>query len=491
MGHILAIDLGTTGNRAIVFDEQGRIVTSSYYEFPQYFPKPGWVEQDPEEIWNTTLKALTDVLKVTSDIQAIGITNQRETTIVWDTATGKPIHNAIVWQCRRTASRCQELHDHHDLIRLKTGLLCDAYFSATKLEWILNTVPKAKEQARAGQLKFGTVDSWIIWKLTGGAAHITDASNASRTMLFNIHTGQYDKDLLALFDIPEHILPTVCNSSGIVAKTDSNVIGYTIPIAGIIGDQQAALFTQCGNDTSKLKNTYGTGLFVVANTGQTPTSAEGLVTTVAWQLGGALSYALEGSIFVGGSAIQWLRDGLKLFTHASETEAMATSLSGNDAVYFVPALVGLGAPHWDPDARGMFTGLTRGTTREHMVRAALEALAYQTSDVLDVIRPHNSLSALRVDGGAVGNAFLMQFQSDILNLPIEVPTITETTAFGAAGMAGIATGLWTHDEFLSLNSISKTYSPSMNESDRTLLLNGWHNALQRTLHKPLPYSQAS
>lgn len=488
---ILALDLGTTGNRAILFNKEGKIEASSYYEFPQHFPKPGWVEHDANDIWNTTKKALDDVLNVSTDIAAIGITNQRETTVVWDSETGEPIHNAIVWQCRRTAERCHDLSEHHDMIRSKTGLLCDAYFSATKLEWLLNNVPGAQQKAKEGRLKFGTIDSWIIWKLTGGSTHITDASNASRTMLYNIHTGQYDPDLLTLFNIPETMLPRVCDSSGVAAHTDTATIGHRFPIAGIIGDQQGALFTQCGHDTTRIKNTYGTGLFIVANTGNTALNIDGLITTVAWQQQGKITYALEGSIFVGGSAIQWLRDGLGLFKEAKETEAMATSLTSNDDVYFVPALVGLGAPHWDSDARGLFSGLTRGTTRNHMVRAALEALAYQTADVLNLIRSHLTVSSLRVDGGAVNNSFLMQFQSDILDLPVEKPRITETTAFGAAGMAAIATGFWSEATFSSLNQIETTLSPTMRHDERSHLLNGWHDAVQRTLLKPLPESSTS
>jgi len=484
--HILALDLGTTGNRAILFNKRGEIVTSSYYEFTQHFPQPGWVEHDAEEIWETTKKALDDILRVSTDIAAIGITNQRETTVVWDAERGAPIHNAIVWQCRRTAPRCEELRDHHETIRSKTGLLCDAYFSATKLEWLLKEVPGAQEKANQGALKFGTVDSWIIWKLTNGKSHITDASNASRTMLFNIHTGDYDPELLNLFNVPHSMLPTVCDSSGISAQSDASITGKTYPISGIIGDQQAALFTQCGNDTSKIKNTYGTGLFVVANTGSELLDIDGLITTVAWRESGKLTYALEGSIFIGGSAIQWLRDGLELFKDAKETEAMARYLESNDGVYFVPALVGLGSPHWDSEARGLFSGLTRGTSRNHMVRAALEALAYQTADVLEAVKQKLPLSTLRVDGGAVNNSFLMQFQADILNLPVEKPRITETTAFGAAGMAGIATGFWTETEFLSLNNIDTTYIPNMSSDERNSLKNGWNDALQRTLLKPLP-----
>lgn len=479
---ILSLDLGTTGNRALAISHDGQVVASSYYEFPQIFPKPGWVEHDPETIWATTFRAVTDVIaKVGLDsIAAIGITNQRETTVLWDSVTGKPVYNAIVWQCRRTTDFCKILEPHALLIKAKTGLFLDPYFSASKIHWILNHVPDAKRLYSEGRLRFGTIDTWIIWKLTEGQAHLTDASNASRTMLFNIHDGCYDSELLSLFSVSSDILPDVVDSSGILAYTSQNVLGKEIPISGVIGDQQAALFTQCGNQKDLIKNTYGTGLFIVANTGHTPVMTERLISTVAWKRNGVLSYAVEGSVFVGGSAVQWLRDGLGIIQSSSETEALAKTLQSNEDVYFVPALSGLGAPHWDPTARGLFIGLTRGTTKAHLVRAALESMAYQTKDVFEQFH-HGSFKAFRVDGGASSNAFLMQFQSDILGIPVEIPRVTETTAFGAAGMAGLGIGFWTDAEFLSINPVVRVFEPQLHTKNTSQLYAKWQAAVQRSL----------
>lgn len=482
MSYILALDLGTTGNRALAIDKNGQVVASSYYEFPQLFPKPGWVEHDPHVIWETVHKAMLDVIERVgvSSIEAIGITNQRETTILWDSVTGEPLYNAIVWQCRRTSERCRELASYSEVIKNKTGLFLDPYFSATKIEWIFKNCPEANVSLQHNRLKFGTIDSWIVWKLTAGRSHITDISNASRTLLFNIHTCDYDSDLLSLFAIPKNILPIVVDSSGVVAYTDASILGKSIPISGIIGDQQAALFTQCGNRQDLIKNTYGTGLFIVANTGCTPLSTERLISTIAWKKNNAVTYAVEGSIFVGGSAIQWLRDGLQLLSNSSESEHYALSIQSNEGVYFVPALSGLGAPHWDPTARGMFIGLTRGTSKAHMIRAALESMAYQTRDVFEQLT-QQKFKALRVDGGASSNSFLMQFQSDILGIPIEKPRIIETTAFGAAGMAGLGISFWSENEFSLLNPIETVFNPLHQDNSFQTYYSDWQRAVQRTL----------
>lgn len=470
---IIAIDLGTTGNRAIAYAQDGTVVASSYMEFPQYFPQPGWVEHDPEEIWQSTLQVLKQTAKQVKEITAIGISNQRETTIIWDKNTGKPIYPAIVWQCRRTAERCQELAAHKVMIQEKTGLMLDAYFSASKIEWILNNVTGARDKAEAGELLFGTVDSWILWKLTAGAVHATDASNASRSLIYNIHSHEYDEALQSLFSIPSSILPEVQDSDAFFGETDPSILGKPIPIHAMIGDQQASLFASCGEDQQQVKNTYGTGLFVVAPSGKKVPKVKQLVATIAWSRSGEVSYAVEGSVFVGGSAIQWLRDGLKILDDAASSEAMAMSLKSNEGVYFVPGLVGLGAPHWDAFARGMVIGLTRGTTRAHMVRAALEALAYQTKDVVDILP--NKPKKLRADGGAAANKFLMQFQADLLAIPVEVPENTDTTALGAAGLAGIASGFWSEKEFRANQTISHIYEPQpINDYYRQ-----WQEAVKR------------
>ena len=466
---VLTLDLGTTGNKALAFDRSGAIVAQHYQAFSQHFPHPGWVEQDPIDIWTSTQAVLNKVINQIgiNNVRCMGITNQRETTIIWDKHTGKPVYPAIVWQCRRTSKRCQELIEHKQTIQQKTGLFLDPYFSATKIEWIFNNNPALKAQCNKGNLLFGTVDTWVVWNLTKGHSHITDVSNASRTMLFNIHTCKYDHDLLNLFNVPGSLLPTVCESNGNLAKVDASLFGKEIPITAIIGDQQAALFSQCGSNQNAIKNTYGTGLFVMANTGSRCVDTPNLVSTIAWKKEGQLSYALEGSIFIGGSLIQWLRDGLGIIKDASETEAMAASLTHNDGVYIIPALSGLGAPHWCPDARGSILGLTRGTTKNHIARAALESLAYQTRDVIEAIYqyvPDHTYRALRVDGGAVGNKWLMQFQSNCLQLPVQCPQITETTAFGAATLAGLAINFWNDSELRILNPIKTTYSPSIVKS---------------------------
>ncbi len=461
---ILALDLGTTGNRALAFNEKGELLVSEYKEFTQYFPQPGWVEHDATEIWDSTLAVLKAVLRQidTHKIKGLGITNQRETTVLWDITTGNPVHKAIVWQCRRTSDRCKTLSEHAPTIKEKTGLFLDPYFSATKIEWLIQHVPDIQDKIDKKKIRFGTIDSWIIWKLTGGKTHITDASNASRTLLVNIHTGDYDSSLLKLFNIPKTLLPKIVESSGHVADTDPNTTGISLPITGIIGDQQAALFTQCGLKTNTVKNTYGTGLFIVTPTGKFPLKSDTLISTIAWKLNGELYYALEGSVFIGGAAIQWLRDELKIIATAAETDGMATQSDNNNGVYFIPALSGLGAPFWAPEARGLLLGLTRGTSQGDIVRATLESLAYQTRAVMDEMSKIKSspYSSLLADGGAVKNAFLMQFQSDVLDLPVHVPKITETTAFGAAGMAGIAVGLWTVESFSKLNTIEKKYTPN-------------------------------
>lgn len=476
---IVSLDLGTTGNRALAFNEEGQLIAQSYQEFTQHFPKPGWVEHNPEEILNSTLCVLNNVIttleKEHHTIIGLGITNQRETTVIWNKHTGSPIYNAIVWQCRRTTNRCQELSEYKPVIKEKTGLILDAYFSATKIEWILNHI-----QQNDDNLLFGTIDTWLIWHLTNGKYHITDHSNASRTMLYNLHTQQFDTELLSLFNIPENILPTITNSCGKLGVTNPQITGQAIPILSTIGDQQAALFCQCGTDTSKLKNTYGTGLFMMGYTDKQILPNDHLVNTVAWSINNQVTYAIEGSVFIGGAAIQWIRDGLKIITNSHDTDALARQLNTNDDVYFVPALSGLGTPHWDPNARGMIIGLTRGTTQAHIARAALESMAYQTADVFHAISDH-SFNELHVDGGATANPFLMQFQADILGIPVIQPTITETTAFGAAALAGIAADLWDIETVASFNPISKTYSPKMDPNNRNQLYQKWTNAVQRCL----------
>jgi glycerol kinase len=488
--YILSLDQGTTSSRAIVFDNKGKIISVAQKEFKQHFPQQGWVEHDPEEIWTSQsavmIQALVNKGIRADQIAGIGITNQRETTIVWDRKTGKALYNAIVWQDRRTAAFCDSLKEkgHAELIASKTGLIIDAYFSATKIRWILENVDGAREKAESGELAFGTVDSWIVWNLTAGKNHLTDITNASRTMLFNIHTQEWDKELLDLFGIPESMLPEVKSCSEIYCETAGDVLRTKIPIAGIAGDQQAALFGQLCTEPGMAKTTYGTGCFLVMNTGtEAVRSKNQLLTTVAWKIGDEINYALEGSVFIGGAAIQWLRDGLELFKDAKETEKLATSIEDNDGVYFVPALAGLGAPHWDQNARGAFFGITRGTTIAHFTRAALEAIAYQVYDVLKAMEKDSGkpTTELRVDGGATANNFLMQFQADLLDCEINRPEIIETTAIGAAFLAGLAVGFWeSREELQALWKADKTFSPDMEKEKQKKLLHFWHKAAERS-----------
>jgi glycerol kinase len=472
---LLAIDQGTTGTTCLVVDEELVPRGRGYREVPQYFPRPGWVEHDPEELWDSVLGAATDALAdagiESTDLSAVGLANQRETTVVWDRRSGRPVHRAIVWQDRRTAERCRELP--RDLIRDRTGLVPDPYFSATKLEWILS------EQDAAG-LAFGTVDAWLLWKLTNGEVHATDVSNASRTLLFNLETLDWDRELLELFGVPECVLPRIVPSSGIVGEAD--LLGARVPIAGLAGDQQAALFGQACFRPGQAKATYGTGSFVLVNAGtETAAAPEGLVRTVAWCLGDSPAvYALEGSVFVTGAALQWLRDGLGILGAPAESEALARSVESNDGVYFVPALTGLGSPHWEPEARGLIAGLSRGTSRAHIVRSALEAIAYQTRDVLDAMA--FELDVLRADGGGAQNAFLMQFQADIARLPVEVPSERETTALGAAALAGLATGTWSSlDDLATAWRRDARYEPELDGSEAERLLGEWRLAVTRAL----------
>lgn len=490
--YLMALDQGTTSSRAIIFDKQGQIVSVAQKEFKQYFPNQGWVEHDANEIWTSQSAVMIEAL-VNKDIRAdqiaaIGITNQRETTIVWDRKTGKPIHKAIVWQDRRTAAFCDELKEkgHAEMIAEKTGLIIDAYFSATKIRYILENVKGARERAEAGELAFGTVDSWLIWKLTAGKHHLTDITNASRTMLFNIHSQEWDQELLDLFDIPKSMLPEVKTCSEVFCETAGDVLSVKIPIAGVAGDQQAALFGQLCIEPGMAKTTYGTGCFLVMNTGKEAVRSKNqLLTTVAWKIGDEINYALEGSVFIGGAAVQWLRDGLELFKKASETEKLAMSLEDNDGVYFVPALSGLGAPHWDQNARGAFFGITRGTTIAHMTRAALEAIAYQVYDVLKAMEKDSGkpTQELRVDGGATANNFLMQFQADLLGCEIKRPKIIETTAIGAAFLAGLAVGFWKdRDELQALWAADRSFQPEMELGKKENLIHFWHKAVERSKH---------
>ncbi|MFC5191814.1 glycerol kinase GlpK [Algoriphagus aquatilis] len=488
--YILALDQGTTSSRAIIFDQKGQIVSVAQKEFKQHFPKQGWVEHDPDEIWSSQSAVMIEALvnkSIRADqIAAIGITNQRETTVVWDRKSGKPLYHAIVWQDRRTAAYCNELKEkgHAEQIAAKTGLIIDAYFSATKIRWILENVEGARQKAEAGELAFGTVDSWLIWKLTAGKSHLTDITNASRTMIFNIHTQEWDKELLELFGIPASMLPEVKSCSEVFTETAGDVLNTKIPIAGVAGDQQAALFGQLCTQPGMAKTTYGTGCFLVMNTGKEAVRSQNqLLTTVAWKIGNEINYALEGSVFIGGAAIQWLRDGIELFSHAKETEKLATSLDDNDGVYFVPALAGLGAPHWDQDARGAFFGITRGTTIAHMTRAALEAIAYQVFDVLKAMEKDSGkpTQELRVDGGATANNFLMQFQADLLGCEIKRPKIIETTAIGAAFLAGLAVGFWKNQEELQeLWEADQSFEPNMEAEKRDQLIHFWHKAVERS-----------
>ncbi|MEY3368155.1 MAG: hypothetical protein RI973_1310 [Bacteroidota bacterium] len=486
--YILALDQGTTSSRAILFDQSGAIKAVAQQEFTQYYPQPGWVEHNPAEIWQTQLRVAQDVLKNNQvnprDIAAIGITNQRETTVVWNKITGEPVHNAIVWQDRRTAGICDQLKARGLEAHVKsgTGLVIDAYFSGTKVKWILDNVSGARKEAEKGNLLFGTIDTWLIWKLTGGRVHVTDYSNASRTMLYNIRSLQWDQKMLSELDIPEQLLPEVRPSSEIYGETQAEFFGAGIPVAGVAGDQQAALFGQACHSHGMAKNTYGTGCFMLMNTGDKPVqSKSGLLTTIAWGLGGEVHYALEGSVFIAGAAIQWLRDGLKLIDDARDSEYFASKVPDTGGVYVVPAFAGLGAPHWDMYARGGILGLTRGTTIPHIVRATLESLAYQTKDVLSAMEKDADLplKSLRVDGGACANNFLMQFQADILNVPVDRPKIIETTALGAAYLAGLATGFWTKSDLQGNWQADRSFHPAMGEEQRRQLYHGWEKALDR------------
>lgn len=487
--YILALDQGTTSSRAILFNQKGEVFYQAQAEFNQYFPKPGWVEHKPDEIWSSILSVVASCLSESgvkaSQIAGIGITNQRETAVVWDKETGRPIYHAIVWQSRQTDQICEELKEkgYNDLFRKKTGLLIDPYFSGTKVKWILDHIEGAREKAEKGQLLFGTIDTWLIWKLTGGKAHVTDYSNASRTLMFNIYDLCWDEELLGILDIPKSMLPEVRSSSEVYANTiDYHFFGENVPIAGIAGDQQAALFGQACFEKGMAKNTYGTGCFMLMNTGEKAVvSDHGLLTTIAWGINGKIEYALEGSIFVAGSAIQWLRDGLRMIKDAKHSEEYATKVLSSDGVYVVPAFVGLGTPYWDSDVRGAVFGLTRGTTKEHFIRATLESLAYQTKDVVGAMEIDSGikLKTLRVDGGAVKNHFLVQFQSDILNVPVERPAVNETTALGAAYLAGLAVGYWKdQDEISQQWNRDLVLEPQMEETERANLCSGWKKAVK-------------
>ena len=492
--YILALDQGTTSSRAIVFDHSGKICSVAQKEFTQHFPTPGWVEHDPNEIWSSEAAVIAEAISAIDinglDIAAIGITNQRETTIVWDIDTEEPIYNAIVWQDRRTAEYCDKLKAQGlvDKVREKTGLIIDAYFSGTKIKWILDNVPGARERAEKGKLRFGNVDSWLVWRLTRGEVHCTDVTNASRTMLFNINTLQWDDDLLKLLDIPRSMMPEVKSSSEVYGHTKTTIFAHEVPIAGIAGDQQSALFGQMCLTPGSIKNTYGTGCFVMLNIGDKPLlSKNNLLTTVAWKIGDEVKYALEGSIYVGGSVVQWLRDGLGFIKSSSEVEELASSVPDSGGVYFVPALTGLAAPYWDQYARGTIVGITRGTTRAHIARAALDGIAFQTYDIAlamakDLGAP---LTELKVDGGASRNNLLMQFQSNLLGIPVVRPKITETTALGAAYLAGLAVGFWKNiDEIKSQWQVERTFNPVPENEEIENAKKGWQDAIQRTLtHK--------
>ncbi len=489
MKYILALDQGTTSSRAVLFDERGRQVTSHSIEFRQIYPKPGWVEHDPADI----LKSQVDSLKLAversgvhiKDIEAVGVTNQRETTLLWERATGKPLCNAIVWQCRRTAPLVERLKKDGlgNALRDRTGLIPDAYFSGTKLQWMLDTIPDARKRAENGELCFGTVDSFLAYNLTGGKVHVTDATNAARTMLFNIYEQRWDDLLLRAMNIPEQLLPRVVDSSCVVGMLDKSILGREIPIAALAGDQHAALFGQGCLAPGMCKNTYGTGVFVLMNTGSHPVKSQhNLITTVGWRVDGQVRYALEGSVFVGGAVVQWLRDEMKLVSTAAETEQVALSVSDNGGVFLVPAFTGLGAPHWDMYSRGTIVGLTRGANRAHIVRAALESIAYQSADVLEAMAGDSGMrgAVLRVDGGASANNFLMQFQADILDMRVHRPKVTETTAMGAAMLAGRAVGVWTDDDLKTLMEPDREFSPSMDEAQRLKLRRQWQRAVERS-----------
>lgn len=489
--YIMSLDQGTTSSRCILFNEKGLIESVAQKEFTQIYPNAGWVEHDPMEIWFTQISVATEAMQkinaTTTDIAAVGITNQRETTVVWDKITGKPIYNAIVWQCRRTSDTCDALKEEgfDKIIKEKTGLIIDAYFSGTKIKWILDHVEGAREKALKGELLFGTIDTWLIWNLTKGKVHVTDYSNASRTMLFNIHTLKWDEEILAKLDIPIAMLPEPKPSSSIYGYTDASLFGSEIPIGGAAGDQQAALFGQICHSPGTAKNTYGTGCFLLMNTGKNAIiSNKGLLTTIAWGIDDKVEYALEGSIFIAGAAIQWLRDELRMIDHAAHTETYASSVPDANGVYVVPAFTGLGAPYWDQYARGTILGLTRGVKKEHFIRATLESLAYQTYDVLKAMEEDSgiALKALKVDGGACANNFLMQFQADILGVQVDRPEIIETTALGAAYLAGLAVGYWKDQEDISKNwALSRSFIPNMEADYCEKLLKGWHKAVRCAL----------
>ena len=490
--YILSLDQGTTSTRAILFNKKGEIVHTAQKEFTQYFPKPGWVEHNANEIWGSVLSVIASVLSeaeiTTEQIAGIGITNQRETAVVWDKETGVPVYNAIVWQSRQTSEICAELIEkgYNDLFRDKTGLLIDAYFSGTKVKWILDNVEGAREKAEEGKLLFGTIDTWLVWKMSGGKAHVTDYSNASRTLMYNIFDLKWDDELLEILNVPKSMLPEVKPSSEVYAHTvEHHFFGSNVPIAGIAGDQQAALFGQACFNEGMAKNTYGTGCFMLMNTGEKGVkSKNGLLTTLAWGVDGKVEYALEGSIFVAGSAIQWLRDGMRMIKEAKDSEEYAQKVESTDGVYVVPAFVGLGTPYWDSDVRGAVFGLTRGTSKEHFIRATLESLAYQAKDVLDAMEADSGieLKTLRVDGGAVKNDFLMEFQSSLLQVPVERPVINETTALGAAYLAGLAVGFWeSREEIASQWAVDKTYEPAMEPAQSEELYKGWQKAVNAAM----------
>ena len=493
---ILAIDQGTTGSTSLIIDENAQVVGRAYSEFRQHYPQPGWVEHDADEIWDVTYHVARKAIESAKDydIAGIGITNQRETVVVWDRKTGVPVHNAIVWQDRRTADICRNLKaaGKEEWVRERTGLVLDPYFSGTKLTWLLQQKPELRKRAEAGELAAGTIDCWLIWKLTGGRVHATDPTNASRTLLYNIDTLSWDDELCALFEVPRALLPEVKPSSGVFGETDSSLFGgKTIPVAGVAGDQQAALFGQGCCDAGQAKNTYGTGAFLLLNTGkERVASKHGLLTTVACDSKGQAAYALEGSIFIAGAAIQWLRDELKIIEKAEETDALARSVDDHGGVYFVPAFVGLGAPHWDPEARGTIVGLTRGSTRAHIARAALESMAYSTNDVLRAMISDSGVEAseLAVDGGASQNDWLMQFQADVLNLPVVRPKMVECTAAGAAGLAGIGVGMWADaSEYVAVREEPMRFDPSMSDDERKRLVNGW----KRAVHASIQWARAT
>ncbi|HEY7363563.1 MAG TPA: glycerol kinase GlpK [Methylomirabilota bacterium] len=487
---VLALDQGTSGSTALVLDPEGQVLARGYAELPQYYPQPGWVEHDPKEIWTTIQQAARVALGTAgvagAEVAAVGISNQRETTLLWERASGRPVHRAIVWQCRRTAEMCDRLRadGHEPRVREITGLVLDAYFSGTKLRWLLDQVPGARGRAERGELAFGTVDSWLLWKLTGGAVHATDVSNASRTLLLDLRTGDWDPHLLGVLGVPAAVLPAVQPSSGVFGESvELGWLPRGIPIAGIAGDQQAALFGQACYQPGTVKNTYGTGCFLLLNTGQTPvTSRHGLLTTIAWRIGGVTTYALEGSVFIAGAAVQWLRDGLGLIRSAAESEALARSVSETGGVYFVPAFVGLGAPYWDMYARGTIVGLTRGTTAAHLARATLEAIAYQSRDVLEAMVADAGIAPrrLKVDGGAAANDLLCQFQADMLDVPVLRPAVIETTGLGAAYLAGLGVGVWDSLQVLAERAtIERTFVPAMDPEQRAQRYEGWRRAVER------------